>query len=147
MIYDFVEKTNIEKYFTNRLVLIADVFMAVFSSLLSITFISIVARNEYSLPYLGLWVGGSLVYAIIVFLLFKTSDAVWRYSSVRLMGALVMAVAVKQVCLGLTIVTVHRHLGYSFPHLFALLIVDGLTCMTLLTVEKILVVMSNDVIR
>ncbi len=147
MIYDFVAKTNIEKYFTNRLVLIADVFMAVFSSLLSITFISIVACNEYSLQYMSLWIGGSLVYATAVFLLFKTSDAVWRYSSVRLMGILVLAVTVKQVCLGLTIVTVHRHLGYSFPHLFALLIVDGLACMTLLTVEKILVVMSNDVIR
>ena len=147
MIYEFVAKTNIDKYFTSRLILIADVFMAVFSSLLSITFISIVARNDYSLQYMGLWVGGSLVYATLAFLLLHTSGAVWRHSSFRLMGILLSAVAIKQVCLGLTIVTVHRHLGYSFPHLFALLIVDGLTCMVLLTMEKLLVVMASDVMR
>ena len=147
MIYEFVAKTNIDKYFTSRLILIADVFIAVFSSLLSITFISIVARNDYSLQYMGLWVGGSLVYATLAFLLLHTSGAVWRHSSFRLMGILLSAVAIKQVCLGLTIVTVHRHLGYSFPHLFALLIVDGLTCMVLLTMEKLLVVMASDVMR
>ena len=147
MIYKFVEKTNIDKYFSNRLVLIADVFMAVFSSLLSITFVSILARNDYTLQYTTLWVGGSLVYAMLAFILLRTSGAAWRHSSFRLMWTLLLAVAIKQVCVGLTIVTVHRHLGYSFPHLFALLIVDGLTCMVLLTMEKLLVVMANDVMR
>ncbi len=147
MIYEFVAKTNIDKYFTSRLMLIADVFMAVFSSLLSITFIAIVARNEYSLQYMSLWVGGSFAYSVLVFILLKTSDAFWRYGSFRLVWTLFLAVTIKQVCLGLTIVTVHRHLGYSFPHLFALLLVDGLTCMTLLLVDKLLVVMFNDVVR
>ena len=147
MIYKFVEKTNIDKYFTCRLVLIADVFMAVFASLLSVTFVSIVARNDYTLQYTSLWIGGSFVYAIVSFGLLKTSGAVWRHSSIRLMGILLLAVIIKQICLGLTIVTVHLHLGYSFPHLFALLIVDGLTCMVLLTMEKLLVVMAYDVTR
>jgi FlaA1/EpsC-like NDP-sugar epimerase len=147
MLYKFVEKSNIDKYLTSRLVLIADVFMTVFSSLLSITFVSIVARNDYSLQYAGLWVGGSFIYAILVFLLLKTSSSVERHSSLHVEGNLLLAITIKQVLLGLTIVTVHRHLGYSFPHLFALLIVDGLTCMTLLTMEKLLVVVSYDVMR
>lgn len=147
MLYKFVEKSNIDKYLTSRLVLIADVFMTVFSSLLSITFVSIVARNDYSLQYAGLWVGGSLVYAILAFLLLKTSSSIERHSSLHVEGNLLLAIIIKQLLLGLTIVTVHRHLGYSFPHLFALLIVDGLTCMTLLTMEKLLVVVSYDVMR
>lgn len=147
MIYKFVEKSNIDKYLTSRLVLIADLFMTLFSSLLSITFVSIVARNDYSVQYTGLWVGGSFVYALMAFLLLRTSDSIERHSSMHVVGILLAAVGIKQICVGLTILTVHRHLGYSFPHLFALLIVDGLTCVTLLIMEKLLVVISYDVMR
>lgn len=147
MIYNIIEKSNIDKYFTNRLVFIADVFLTLFSSLLSITFVSIVARNDYSLQYVSLWVGGSFVFSTLSFLLLKTSTSVQRYSSVHVVGLLLLAIVIKQILLGLTIVTVHLHLGYSFPHLFALLIVDGLTCTALLIIGKLLAVVSYDVMR
>lgn len=147
MIYNLIEKSNIDKYFTNRLVFIADVFLTLFSSLLSITFVSIVARNDYSLQYVSLWVGGSFVFSTLSFIFFKTSTSVQRYSSVHVVGLLLLAIVIKQILIGLTIVTVHLHLGYSFPHLFALLIVDGLTCTALLIIGKLLAVVSYDVMR
>ena len=120
MIYNIIEKSNIDRYFNNRLVFIADIFLTLFSSLLSITFVSIVARNDYSLQYVSLWVGGSFVFSTLSFLLLKTSTSVQRYSSVHVVGLLLLAIVIKQILLGLTIVTVHLHLGYSFPHLFSL---------------------------
>lgn len=147
MIYKIVEKFNVEKHFSSRVVLFADVLVTLLASLLSITFVSIVARNEYSPQYIELWLGCSFGFSILAFLLLKTSTVIWRHSSSRALGSLLAAVAIKQVCLGLSILTVHMHLNYSFPHLFALLIVDGLTCITLLGIEKVLVTMSYDILR
>ncbi len=147
MIYKLVEKFNIEKHFSSRVVLFADVLVTLFASLLSITFVSIVARNEYSPQYIELWMGSSFVFSLLAFLLLKTSTAIWRHSSLHALGSLLVAVAIKQVCLGLSILTIHMHLNYSFPHLLALLIVDGLTCITLLGIEKVLVTMSYDILR
>lgn len=88
MIYKIVEKFNVEKHFSSRVVLFADVLVTLLASLLSITFVSIVARNEYSPQYIELWLGCSFGFSILAFLLLKTSTVIWRHSSSRALGSL-----------------------------------------------------------
>ncbi|MDO4196373.1 MAG: SDR family NAD(P)-dependent oxidoreductase, partial [Prevotellaceae bacterium] len=116
-------------------------------SICSITFVSIVARNDYSLQYVLLWVGASFVFALISFLLLRTSSSVENHHSFHVVTTLALSILLKQVFLGLSVMSVHLHSGFSFPHLFALLIVDGLTCMAILTIEKLMVIVSYDVMR
>lgn len=147
MVYRLLEKFNIDKFLTSQLVLMADLFIVLFSSICSITFVSIVARNDYSLQYVLLWVGASFVFALLSFLILKISSSVENHHSFHVVVMLFLAVLLKQVFLGLSVTSVHLHSGFSFPHLFALLIVDGLTCTALLTIEKLMVAVSFDVMR
>lgn len=147
MIYKLLEKFNVDRFFTSQLVLVADLFIVLFSSVCSITFVSILARNDYSLEYVLLWVGASFVFALLSFLLLKTSSSVENHSSFHVIMYTVMSIMFKQLLLGVAVASLHLHSGYSFPHLFALLIVDGLTCAVLLTIEKLMVIVSYDVMR
>lgn len=147
MLYRLIEKTNIDKYVTGHLVLAADLVMVLLASLCSITFVGVVARNLYSLNYSLLWVGGSFAYALILFLIFKTHKNISLKTSFSVVSSMAKVVLLKQVLLGATIITMHFHAGFSFPHLVALLIVDGLSCLVLLIIAKMFAIVGLDVTR
>lgn len=147
MLYEILQKTTLRESLDRRLVLMADVIMVFVASLCSIMFVGIIAQNIYALSYALLWIGASVTLALVIFLCMKTYHSVVRHSSLYEIWRLAVAVALKSLLLAAVIATVHLHMGYSCPHLFALIVVDGLTALVLLTMERTVVVACYDVIR
>lgn len=147
MLFEILQKLNLRETLDRRLVLLSDVIMVFIASLCSITFVGIIAKHVYTLSYVLIWIGASAIIALITFMCMKTYHSVVRHSSLYEIWKLAMAVTLKSVIQAAVVASVHLHIGYSTHHLLALIIVDGLTALVLLTMERAVVVACYDVIR
>lgn len=147
MIYEYIQKSKLNRNLDRRLVLISDMIMVSTASLCSILFVGVVAKNLYSLEYVLVWLSSSIALALCTFAVTKTHHSVLRNSSLKEILRLMIATLIKEVLLGCTVILLHRNFGYSVPHLVALLLVDYLTTIMLLTVERVVVVSVYDIMR
>ena len=147
MLYEFLEKTHIDKKVYFYLLFVADLFCTFFASICAVGFVSIVTNVSYSTDYLILFLGSSLFFGILSYGGLRTCSFAVRHSTFHEIGILMSAVLLKDVLMGGALAIMHRHQGFSFPHLVALLLMDVLTCMVLLLMERIGVVVSYDVMR
>ena len=147
MLYEFLEKTHIDKKVYFYLLFVADLFCTFFASICAVGFVSIVTNVSYSTDYLILFLGSSLFFGILSYGGLRTCSFAVRHSTFHEIGILMSAVLLKDVLMGVALAIMHLHQGFSFPHLVALLLMDVLTCMVLLLMERIGVVVSYDVMR
>ena len=147
MLYEFLEKTHIDKKVYFYLLFVADLFCTFFASICAVGFVSIVTNVSYSTDYLILFLGSSLLFGILSYGGLRTCSFAVRHSTFHEIGILMSAVLLKDVLMGGVLAIMHLHQGFSFPHLVALLLMDVLTCMVLLLMERIGVVVSYDVMR
>lgn len=147
MLYEFLEKTHIDKKVYFYLLFVADLFCTFFASICAVGFVSIVTNVSYSTDYLILFLGSSLFFGILSYGGLRTCSFAVRHSTFHEIGILMSAVLLKDVLMGGVLAIMHLHQGFSFPHLVALLLMDVLTCMVLLLMERIGVVVSYDVMR
>ena len=147
MLYEFLEKTHIDKKVYYYLLFVADLFCTFFASICAVGFVSIVTNVSYSTDYLILFLGSSLFFGILSYGGLRTCSFAVRHSTFHEIGILMSAVLLKDVLMGGALAIMHLHQGFSFPHLVALLLMDVLTCMVLLLMERIGVVVSYDVMR
>lgn len=145
MIYQVLEKYRIDRHLDRRIVLLLDVAVVAFSAIASILFVGVLASNLYDLDYTLLWIGAALISGSISFCLLKTYSSVVRNSTIYELCKLFLAVLLKNVLMGGILMVPHLHEDYSFPHLCALLVVDALLCISILVVERAVVVVCYDV--
>ena len=65
MLYEFLEKTHIDKKVYFYLLFVADLFCTFFASICAVGFVSIVTNVSYSTDYLILFLGSSLFFGIL----------------------------------------------------------------------------------
>lgn len=147
MIYEFIKKTKLNQNLDRRLVLMSDMVMASIASMCSILFVGVVAKNLYSIEYVLVWICSSIILALGSFSVMKTHHSVLRNSSFYEIWRLLLATLIKEILLGCTVILLHRNFDYSVPHLLALILVDLLTTMMLLTLDRIVVVSVYDIMR
>ncbi len=147
MLYEFLEKTHVDKKVYFYLLFVADLFCTFFASICAVGFVSIITRVSYPTSYILLFLAGSLVFGGATYAVLRTCSFAVRHSTLHEIGILMGAVLLKDILMGGTLAVMHLHQGFSFPHLVALLLLDVLICMALLLIERIGVVVCNDVMR
>lgn len=147
MLYEFLEKTHVDKKVYFYLLFIADLFCTFFASICAMGFVSIITFVSYSTGYIILFLGSSVFFGMLSYALLRTCSFAVRHSTFHEIGILMGAVLLKEVLMGGTLAVMHLHQGFSFPHLVALLLLDALICMALLLMERIGVVMCLDVMK
>lgn len=145
MIYDIIQRLNLDKHFHARLVFLVDLFVVVFASLLCINFISVVTQHNYSIGRTVLWLLVSASSAVCFFFLLRTYHSVIRRSSLRELGVLLLTVVLKNVVCGAVLMLLYYTFDIQFPHLVALLLLDVTTAYFFLVGERALVIMVYDV--
>lgn len=147
MLYEFLEKTHIDKKVYFYLLFIADLFCTFFASICAVGFVSIITNISYSTDYILLFLGSSVLLSAMSYGGLRTCSFAVRHSTFHEIGILMGAVLLKEILMGGALAIMHLHQGFSFPHLVALLLIDVLICMVLLLMERIGVVVSYDVMR
>ncbi|MGN1255580.1 MAG: polysaccharide biosynthesis protein [Bacteroidaceae bacterium] len=147
MLYEFLEKTHIDKKVYYYLLFIADLFCTFFASICAVGFVSVITNVSYSIDYVLLFLGSSVLLSAMSYGGLRTCSFAVRHSTFHEIGILMGAVLLKEILMGGVLAIMHLHQGFSFPHLVALLLIDVLICMVLLLMERIGVVVSYDVMR
>lgn len=147
MLYEFLEKTHVDKKVYFYLLFVADLFCTFFASICAVGFVSIITFVSYSTGYIVLFLGSSVFFGMLSYALLRTCSFAVRHSTFHEIGILMGAVLLKEMFMGGTLAVMHLHQGFSFPHLVALLLLDMLICMALLLMERIGVVMCLDVMK
>lgn len=147
MLYEFLEKTHIDRKIYFYLLFVADLFCTFFASVCAMGFVSIVTFVSYSTEYVLLFLGCSLLLGSLAYGVLRTCSFAVCHSTIHEIGILMSAVALKDILMGGIFLFVHSHWGYAFPHLVALLLLDVLTCMVLLLAERVGVAVWLDVMR
>lgn len=147
MLYEFLEKTHVDKKVYFYLLFVADLFCTFFASICAMGFVSIITFVSYSTGYIVLFLGSSVFFGMLSYALLRTCSFAVRHSTFHEIGILMGAVLLKEMFMGGTLAVMHLHQGFSFPHLVALLLLDMLICMALLLMERIGVVMCLDVMK
>ena len=147
MLYEFLEKTHIDKKVYFYLLFIADLFCTFFASICAVGFLSIITQVSYSTAYILLFLGSSVIFGMMSYAGLRTCSFAVRHSTFHEIGILIGAVLIKNILMGAALAIMHLHQGFSFPHLVALLLLDVLICMALLLIERIGVVVCYDVMR
>ena len=128
MLYEFLEKTHIDKKVYFYLLFIADLFCTFFASICAVGFLSIITQVSYSTAYILLFLGSSVIFGMMSYAGLRTCSFAVRHSTFHEIGILIGAVLIKNILMGAALAIMHLHQGFSFPHLVALLLLDVLRC-------------------
>lgn len=147
MFFDILKQTVLYKNVDRRLILTIDIIVVALASALAIFLPTAFHTIDYSHEYVATWMGSSVGFALLVFLVLRTYSTIIRHTSVYELWRLAIATIFK--CLLMFGVMIFLNIKYHFSvqHLGFLLVMDGLLMMVLLTLERILIVTGYDVMR
>ena len=98
--YRLIEKLRLDRYISSRLILALDLLVSVGASIISLLVASILLGAEALIwKTIGWWLGGSVVFSWIAFVLLQTHKSIIRHATLRGFDRLSVAV----VCKGLVI--------------------------------------------
>ena len=146
---NLLQKLHIDKYVNVYVIFGLDMLLSVISSILALLGLWMVyhSRDFYALPFLLMWLGAGVLGVGVCFVLLKTYYAVIRHSNLREVGLLVLAVLGKETAITASVVLTPLAGIYSFRHIAALLVLDGLVTVTVLVLARVCMILAYDLIR
>ncbi|MGM9694081.1 MAG: polysaccharide biosynthesis protein [Alloprevotella sp.] len=146
---NLLQKLHIDKYVNVYVIFGLDMLLSVISSILALLGLWMVyhSRDFYALPFLLTWLGAGVLGVGVCFVLLKTYYAVIRHSNLREVGLLVLAVLGKETAITASVVLTPLAGIYSFRHIAALLVLDGLVTVTVLVLARVCMILAYDLIR
>jgi FlaA1/EpsC-like NDP-sugar epimerase len=144
-LWHFLHKYNAERYFNSWLVLVVDVCIAILSSLSSLVLLEAFTRFRMSLfgRFELSWLGSTLIFSLFMFVLFRTYRNVIRYSTLREISRLLLAVIGKEMLVGVWATL----MALMPPHLlWAVIFVDTAVTFLALIAVRVLLVEAYDLL-
>ena len=87
--YRLIEKLRLDRYISSRLILALDLLVSVGASIISLLVASILLGAEALIwKTIGWWLGGSVVFSWIAFVLLQTHKSIIRHATLRGLGRL-----------------------------------------------------------
>ncbi len=134
-------RNYIEKYFSARLILLLDIAVSSASSLFVVFLYSIFKDVDVAGWFLLEWAAAAVVASAIMFIGFKTYKSIIRYSTLREIARLCIAVLGKMLLMALLLVAI----GYPMP--CWVLLFDFLLAFGSLVLLRIAMITAYDLIR
>ena len=146
---NLLQKLHIDKYVNVYVVFGIDMLLSAFASIMALLglWMAFHSKDFYALPFLLTWLGAGMLGVGICFVLLKTYYAVIRHSNLREVGLLVLAVLGKETAIAASVSLTPLAGIYSFRHIVALLVLDGLVTITVLVMTRVCMILAYDIIR
>ena len=142
------EKIRFERYLSVYIILMIDIAMSVFASMLTLITENLlfIKHGVFSGAFVAQWLLTGTVAICAFFYIFKTYYAVIRHTGLREIWRLAAAVTGKGVVMTL-VMALCPVVHYSFTHYAALLILDWLYTMVVLVLVRVAMLLVYDYIR
>ena len=142
-----IEKFHLDRFLRSGAVLLIDTVISVAASVLvlflsNIFFSSVVLDTRAQLW----WTGGSLLFSVTAFLLFRTHELIIRHSSLREVGVLGLAVLCKGALLALT-VSLLPWTSLESRRTVAVLVLDMLVTFAALLSVRVVMLVTYDALK
>ena len=96
--YRLIEKLRLDRYVSSRLILALDLLVSAGASIISLLVASILLGPEaLTWKTIGWWLGGSIVFSWIAFMLLQTHKSIIRHATLRELARLSVAVVFKGI--------------------------------------------------
>lgn len=141
--YRLIEKLRLDRYVSSRLILALDLLVSAGASIISLLVASILLGPEaLTWKTIGWWLGGSVVFSWIAFMLLQTHKSIIRHASLRELARLSVAVGFKG--LWIAVLLVAGVAGPTFPAIWVTLLFDMLLTLSALVVMRVAMVVIYD---
>jgi FlaA1/EpsC-like NDP-sugar epimerase len=142
-----VKHGNIARYFRTRIVFALDVLMSLLSSVATLMLISLFLPNlQFSSEFILTWLIGSAVVTMVIELAVKSYRTIIRYSTLRELYPICMAVFGKEILLLFVMILVN--VTYSFNFIGGMVLLDLPISVALLVAIRVgMVVCYDSIVR
>ena len=139
-------KINIEKYLSGWLILLVDIVLSTTSSLLVMFMYGLLVMHRTpTLLLSAIWGVGAFVFSAIMFVLLRTYKSIIRYSTLREIGLLGLAILGKTVLLWILLTVLHAR--RMMPESYWILLLDYVVTFGVLVLLRIFLITTYDMIR
>ena len=141
--YRLIEKLRLDRYVSSRLILALDLLVSAGASIISLLVASILSGPEtLTWKTIGWWLGGSVVFSWIAFVLLQTHKSIIRHATLRDLGRLSVAVVFKGI--GIAVILALGVAGPTFPAIWITLLFDILLSLSGLVIMRVAMVVVYD---
>ena len=141
--YRLIEKLRLDRYVSSRLILALDLLVLAGASIISLLVASILLGAEALIwKTIGWWLGGSVVFSWIAFVLLQTHKSIIRHATLRSLGRLSVAVVFKGI--GIAVILALGVAGPTFPAIWITLLFDMLLSLSELVIMRVAMVVVYD---
>lgn len=141
--YRLIEKLRLDRYVSSRLILALDLLVSAGASIISLLVASILSGPEtLTWKTIGWWLGGSVVFSWIAFVLLQTHKSIIRHATLRGLGRLSVAVVFKGI--GIAVILALGVAGPTFPAIWITLLFDILLSLSGLVIMRVAMVVVYD---
>ena len=141
--YRLIEKLRLDRYVSSRLILALDLLVSAGASIISLLVASILLGPEaLTWKTIGWWLGGSIVFSWIAFMLLQTHKSIIRHATLRELARLSVAVVFKGIWIAVLLAS--EVAGPTFPAIWITLLFDMLLSLSGLVIMRVAMVVIYD---
>lgn len=144
--YRIIEKLRLDHYVSSRLILALDLLISVGASIISLLLANALLGSEIlTWRLVGWWLGSSLVFSWIAFVLLQTHKSIIRHATLRELARLGVAVFFKSIWIAILLAS--GITGPTYPAIWITLIFDLLLTLSALIVMRVAMVVFYDLLK
>lgn len=144
--YRIIEKLRLDHYVSSRLILALDLLISVGASIISLLLANALLGSELlTWQLVGLWLGSSLVFSWIAFVLLQTHKSIIRHATLRELARLGVAVFFKSIWIAILLAS--GAAGPVYPAIWGALLFDFLLTLSALIVVRVAMVVFYDLLK
>lgn len=144
--YRIIEKLRLDRYVSSRLILALDLLISVGASIISLLLANALLGSELlTWRLVGLWLGCSLVFSWIAFVLLQTHKSIIRHATLRELARLGVAVFFKSIWIAILLAS--GAAGPVYPAIWGALLFDFLLTLSALIVVRVAMVVFYDLLK
>lgn len=144
--YRIIEKLRLDHYVSSRLILALDLLISVGASIISLLLANALLGSEIlTWRLVGWWLGSSLFFSWIAFVLLQTHKSIIRHATLRELARLGVAVFFKSIWIAILLAS--GAAGPVFPAIWGALLFDFLLTLSALIVMRVAMVVFYDLLK
>ncbi|MBR6496262.1 MAG: polysaccharide biosynthesis protein, partial [Rikenellaceae bacterium] len=136
-----VSKLHLDRFFSSKLILVIDLVISVAASVASLIFERLLISDKVITDYFILgWVGLSVVFSLIYFLVFKTYRVIVRHTTLKEFARICLASFLKSMSIGLLMMV----LPFMDTYFGLLILIDCFFTIGFLLMVRVAMIIAYD---
>ncbi len=142
-----IERLHLDRYFSSYLILLLDMVASTGATILALLFTGSLLYHSYPAEDVVMWwLGGSVVFSLLIFLSLQVHKSIIRHSTLRELWKIGVA-AVSKVVLLYVLLWAVPHIDVTEMSIVATLIIDGLLTLALLVSMRVSMIVIYEALK